>query len=79
MKDVPAFLASKLTRENVTANTAVFLRDYKKAHIDTGSWTPLRHLMIGTFGIAYTVAWPQEYKHWKHEQEVKHGGGHAKH
>jgi hypothetical protein len=75
VKDVPAFLAGKLTRENISSNTAVLLADYKKAHIDTGSFTPMKHVLIGVFGLAYTVAWPQEYKHWKHEQEVKHGGG----
>ena len=79
LKDAPAFLSQRLTRENVVRNATSFAANYKKNHFDTGSFAPLKHMMIGTFCIAYTVAWPTEYAHWKHEQEAKHGGGHAKH
>ncbi len=72
---MPTFLASKLTRDNISSNASTWAANYKKTYIDTGSSTPMRHLLVGVFGLAYTVAWPQEYKHWKHEQEVKHGGG----
>ena len=36
---------------------------------------PLFHLIGGVGALAYVVAWPQEYKHWQHEQEMKHKGG----
>ncbi len=73
VKDVPAFLSQRVTRENITNSTMTWAANYKKTYIDTGSFTPMRHLLVGTFCLAYTVAWPQEYKHYKHEQAVKHG------
>ena len=59
MKDVPSFLAAKVTRQNITSSASTWAADYKKAHIDTGSFAPMRHVLIGVFALAYTVAWPQ--------------------
>lgn len=74
VKDVPTFLSSRITKENVSTGTSKWLEQYKQ-HIDAGSFKPLRDMMVGTFCLAYVVAWPQEYKHYLHEQELKHGGG----
>jgi hypothetical protein len=68
VKDVPSFLKTRITRQSVTDSTAVWAANYKKQYIDTGSFEPMKHLMVGTFCLAYTVAWPQEYKHYMHEQ-----------
>ena len=73
MKDMPAFLQQRVTRENVTGGFNTWAANYKKTYIDTGSITPVRHLITGVFVLAYTVAWPQEYKHYLHEQAVKRG------
>ena len=74
VKDVPSFLSSRVTTENVSSGASKWLAQYKQ-HIDAGSFKPLRDMMVGTFCLAYVVAWPQEYKHYLHEQELKHGGG----
>lgn len=73
LKDVPGFVSSKLTPANVSDQAAVALADYRRTFIDTGSAKPVQHLIVATFAIAYAVAWPTEYKHWKHEQDVKNG------
>jgi hypothetical protein len=79
VKDVPALLQSRLTQENVRSGTHAWLARYKAAHIDTGSVKPLFDMMAVTFGIAYVVAWPQEYKHYLHEQELKAAAAAGKH
>ena len=72
VKDVPSFLATRLTYTNLSTQTANWATNYKQ-HIDAGSFKPLRDMIVGTFCLAYVVAWPQEYKHYMHEQAVKHG------
>jgi len=67
VKDVPSFLSARLTRENLSNQTSTWLANYQK-HIDAGSFKPLRDMMVSTFCLAYVVAWPQEYKHYLHEQ-----------
>ena len=37
-------------------------------YIDTGSAKPLYDVMIYGFILAYALAWPTEYAHYKHEQ-----------
>ena len=76
VKDVPAFLQQRVTREAVVSGTTTWATNYRKAYIETWSLVPLRHFITGTFLLAYTVAWPQEYKHYLHEQAVKHGEAH---
>jgi hypothetical protein len=44
-------------------------------HIDTGSSKPFFDVVIYGFIGAYALAWPQEYAHYKHEQEMKLKGG----
>ena len=44
------------------------LNQYKKDYIDTGSAKPLYDVMIYGFILAYALAWPTEYMHYKHEQ-----------
>lgn len=68
LKDVPSLLSSKLTRANLTDQATVFAADYKRKYFDEGSIKPLQHMIIGTFLIAYAVAWPTEYRHYKHAQ-----------
>ena len=75
---MPSFLSSRLTRENASHHASKWLTDYKQ-HIDAGSFKPLRDMMVGTFCLAYVVAWPQEYKHYLHEQALKHGEAGAHH
>jgi len=37
-------------------------------YIDTGSPKPLYDVLIYGFILAYALAWPTEYAHYKHEQ-----------
>jgi hypothetical protein len=37
-------------------------------HIDTGSAKPLIDLCAYGFVFSYTLSWPREYAHYKHEQ-----------
>lgn len=75
---MPSFLSARLTRENLSNQTSTWLANYQK-HIDAGSFKPLRDMMVSTFCLAYVVAWPQEYKHYLHEQvrgqSFRGGGG----
>jgi len=73
MKDLPAFLQQRVTRESVSNGFNTWATNYRKQYIDTGSLKPARDLILGTFVLAYAVAWPQEYKHYLHEQAVKRG------
>ena len=74
---MPAFLQQRVTRENVVNGANTWATNYKRQYIDAGSITPVRHLITGVFVLAYAVAWPQEYKHYLHEQAVKRGEAHA--
>ena len=44
------------------------MNQYKKDYIDTGSPKPLYDVLIYGFILAYALAWPTEYAHYKHEQ-----------
>jgi len=52
------------------------MNQYKRDYIDTGSPKPLYDVLIYGFIGAYILAWPQEYAHYKHEQEAKLHGHH---
>ena len=52
------------------------LNQYKVDYIDTGSPKPLYDVLIYGFILAYALAWPTEYAHYKHEQArtlLQHG------
>lgn len=74
LKDVPSHLRAHAS-ENYTygklqqraANT---MANYKK-ELDAGSAKPLWDTMIAVFVLSYTIAWPNEYRHYLHEQEAK--------
>lgn len=51
--------------------------DFNLQHIDTGSAKPLFDVVGYGFLLAYALAWPTEYAHYKHEQEAKLKGAAA--
>jgi hypothetical protein len=46
-------------------------------HINSGAGKPLYDVLGYGFLVAYALAWPQEYAHYKHEQEAKLKGAAA--
>ena len=79
VKEVPQFLKTTFTKEKAQAAYNNWWINYKKDYIDTSSSKPLVHFMTGIFVLSYTIAWPTEYAHWKHEQEAKIKGDTKKH
>ena len=50
---------------------------YKEDYIDEGSFTPVKHVLIGGFFMSYLVGLPAELRHLAHEEAMKRqGGGH---
>eukprot|EP00951_Prasinocladus_malaysianus_P033671 scaffold334604_cov40-Prasinocladus_malaysianus.AAC.1 len=72
--EVLPYLKSTVTWENVSTRGAKWVHEYKKANIDTGSSKPLKDVMVSVFCVAYVMAWPTEYSHWKHAQEARKKG-----
>jgi len=52
------------------------LLQYKTDHIDQGSFTPVKQVMVSVFAMAYLVGLPAELRHLRHEEEMKKAGGH---
>ncbi len=75
-REVLPYLKSTVTWENASAHGSKWVHEYKVNHIDTGSSKPLKDVMISVFTIAYVMAWPTEYRHWKHERDARLGKGH---
>eukprot|EP00192_Tetraselmis_astigmatica_P014506 CAMPEP_0117647794 /NCGR_PEP_ID=MMETSP0804-20121206/38_1 /TAXON_ID=1074897 /ORGANISM="Tetraselmis astigmatica, Strain CCMP880" /LENGTH=156 /DNA_ID=CAMNT_0005453307 /DNA_START=80 /DNA_END=551 /DNA_ORIENTATION=+ len=64
-------VSSPATWSNLRNQGTTKLMQYKVDHIDTGSAKPLKDVMVGVFCIAYVMAWPTEYAHWKHERDAR--------
>jgi hypothetical protein len=83
LKDVPSFVKTTVTRDNVSKKTWNFLYNYNEKYIQTGSMKPLTDVLITVFFIGYAVGWPTELRHLKHAEEAaKHkaeGGGAGHH
>jgi len=52
------------------------LRQYKAKHVDSGSFTPLKQVMIGVFALSYVTGLPAELRHLRHEEAKKRGEKH---
>jgi hypothetical protein len=72
VKEVPDFLARKLSAENVTRNATTFMEEYRVRYINTGSPAPIFHVLGGVFTMAYITCWPAEYRHMVAAREGKH-------
>lgn len=83
LKDVPSFVKSSVTRENMTKQTWGFVSNYNEKYVKTGSIRPLNDVMISVFFLSYAVGWPTEIRHLRHAEEAaKHtnkNGGEKKH
>lgn len=83
LKDVPSFVKSSVTRENMTKQTWGFVSHYNEKYVKTGSIRPLNDVMISVFFLSYAVGWPTEIRHLRHAEEAaKHtnkNGGEKKH
>ncbi len=83
LKDVPSFVKSSVTRENMTKQTWGFVYNYNEKYVKTGSIRPLNDVMISVFFLSYAVGWPTEIRHLRHAEEAaKHtnkNGGEKKH
>jgi hypothetical protein len=82
LKDVPNYVKSNVTRDNVSKNTWNFLYNYNQKYIQTGSIRPLNDVMIGVFFLGYAVGWPTELRHLQHAEEAakhKAEGGSSHH
>merc|ERR1711897_118198 len=51
------------------------LLEYKEDHIDEGSFTPVKQVIVGVFCMAYLVGLPAELRHLRHAEEAKKNGG----
>jgi hypothetical protein len=80
VKELPAyvgkFASEHWTVNKTSARVATWFDGYKTEYIDGGSPKPLFDVLGYGFVFAYALAWPQEYAHYKHEQEAKLQGGH---
>jgi hypothetical protein len=74
--EVIPYLKSTVTWQNISTHGSKWVQDYKVAHIDTGSSKPLKDVMVSVFCVAYVMAWPTEYAHWKHARDARLHGGH---
>ena len=70
--------ARHYTPDKTSSRLVGWCHNYKAKHNDSGSPKPLFDVLGYGFVFAYALAWPQEYAHYKHEQEakLKAGGGH---
>mmetsp|Transcript_3657 Transcript_3657/g.10508 ORF Transcript_3657/g.10508 Transcript_3657/m.10508 type:complete len:96 (-) Transcript_3657:68-355(-) len=80
VKDVPQavgkFAGEHYNVKETSSRLVQWFHGYKAQHIDSGSPKPLFDVLGYGFVFAYALAWPQEYAHYKHEQEMKLKGGH---
>ncbi|CAI5978757.1 unnamed protein product [Closterium sp. NIES-64] len=76
LKEVPNFVKSVATYDNVMNESTRFLKEYHRKYIVTSSPTPLFQVMSGVFVLSYAVGWPAEIRHMKHAEAAKEGGGH---
>ncbi|KAL2628640.1 hypothetical protein R1flu_013326 [Riccia fluitans] len=70
LKDVPTFVKSVATKENVSKNTWNFLYNYNQKYIQGGSIRPVNDVMICVGILSYFVGWPTELRHLKHAEEA---------
>lgn len=73
LREIPDYLKSTVTVNNVETKFNSWVADYKAKYIDTGSAKPLLDVAVGGFIIGYVVGWPQNYRHLKAQQA---GGSH---
>ncbi|GBG90495.1 hypothetical protein CBR_g50842 [Chara braunii] len=69
VKEVPEYVKSVATKENITNKTLTFLQRYQEKYIKTGSIRPLNDVLISVGILGYAVSWPKEYRHMQHEKE----------
>lgn len=63
LKDIPAFLRSRVTAENIKTNFDLFSADYKKKYIDTGMppWSmlqPLHPMLLSVEPTGFSLSRP---------------------
>ncbi|KAG6556630.1 hypothetical protein Mapa_001571 [Marchantia paleacea] len=70
LKDVPTFVKTVVTKDNVSKNTWSFLYNYNQKYIQTGSIKPVNDVMMSVGLLGYAVGWPTEIRHLKHAEEA---------
>eukprot|EP00898_Chlorokybus_atmophyticus_P002555 jgi/Chlat1/32/ChrspC232329S00914 len=71
VKEVAPYVRAQLEPAKVKPALRDWVKNYHEKHILTGSFTPMRHLLVGLFALSYAVAWPTEYRHMKHAEEER--------
>ncbi|KAJ7555942.1 hypothetical protein O6H91_05G106800 [Diphasiastrum complanatum] len=72
VKQVPPYLKSTLTRDNIVSGTRSWLDNYNTKYVQTGSIKPLNDVLISVFLLSYAVGWPTEIRHLRHQEHEKH-------
>ncbi|EFJ36551.1 hypothetical protein SELMODRAFT_78322 [Selaginella moellendorffii] len=80
VKDVPGYVKENVTPANIKKASRTLMDEYYDKYIQTSSFTPVYHFLIGGTIFAYIVAYPTEIRHYQHEEEerlrkLREGGG----
>jgi len=75
LREVPAYLKPRLTRDNVKKSADQAVDRYIEKYIDTSSPDPLFHVCFGGMVFSYLVNLPWERAHLAHLEEMERTGG----